>query len=284
MAAPAKGTLMGPDGTALVLHRWQPEAPVGTLIIVHGYAEHATRHIDLARSAMEVGYDVFAPDLRGHGKSPGARGSVPGFEQAIADLSELFRTARGANPGLPVLLFGHSMGGAIALRYALERPQDVTALALSSPFLSDAIKRPRWLTALSGPLARALPLLPVARLDPLFISRDPAQVERYRSDPLVYHGGVRADAGATLVAQGAALLARAAQLAVPTLVVVGTADGIADPDGARALAAANARVRLEELMGGYHELHHDDPETGVPQKYRRLLVEWLELNAGPPPA
>ncbi|MCC6311105.1 MAG: lysophospholipase [Trueperaceae bacterium] len=278
-ASAAATTLEVRDGLSLSLSRWRPEASVGALVIVHGYGEHATRHLELARSAQEVGYDVFAPDLRGHGKSPGVRGGVPGFEGIIADLTAVFAQARAANPGLPTLLFGHSMGGAIALRYALERPAEVNALALSSPFLRDAVARPAWLLAVSGVLGKVLPNLPTVKLDPALISRHPAEVERYRADPLIYHGGVRANAGATLTTQGAELLALAPGLAVPTLVVVGTADGIADPAGARALAAASDRVRLEELPGGFHELHHDDPGTGVPQKFKRLLVEWLEANA-----
>lgn len=275
----AATTLTAPDGASLSLSRWRPAKPVGALVIVHGYGEHATRHLDLARSAQEVGYDVFAPDLRGHGKSPGVRGSVPGFEGIITDLTAVFAQARAANPGLPTLLFGHSMGGAIALRYALERPAEVDALALSSPFLQDAVKRPAWLLGISGVLGKVLPNLPTVKLDPALISRHPAEVERYRADPLIYHGGVRANAGATLTAQGAELLTRAHDLAVPTLVIVGTADGIADPAGGRALAVASARVRLAELPGGFHELHHDDPGTGVPQEFKRLLVDWLESYA-----
>ena len=275
---PARSTLTGPDGAKLALYRWRPERPVGALVIVHGYGEHATRHADLARSAQEAGWDAVAFDQRGHGESPGVPGGVPGFGRTLADLEELFRLVRATDPQLPVLLFGHSMGGAIALRCATRHPAEVTALALSSPFLQDAVKRPALLGALAGVIARLLPNLPVAALDARLISRDPDEVARYRNDPLVYHGGVRANAGHTMLEEGRDLLAHADALTVPTLVVVGTADGIADPEGARRLAAANPLVRLEELPGGYHELHHDDPGTGTPQRFKRLMVEWLQAN------
>lgn len=278
MTMPARTILTASDGVKLALYRWSVEHPVGALIIVHGYGEHATRHAGLARAAQEAGYDVFALDLRGHGESPGVRGSVPSFAPLITDLHELFRLAHASDPQLPVLLFGHSMGGAVALRYALEHPNDVSALALSSPFLKDAVQRSALLNGLAGVISRLAPNLPVAALDPALISRDQAEVERYRSDPLVYHGGVRANAGYTMLEQGSYLRGRAADLSVPTLVIVGSADGIADPAGARELAAANPLVRLEELPGGYHELHHDDPATGTPQEYKRLLVEWLQAN------
>lgn len=275
---PALETLIGHDGARLALYRWWAEEPVGALILVHGYGEHARRHQELARSAQEAGLDVFAFDLRGHGGSPGLRGSVPGFAPLLNDIHEMFRLARAEDPDQPVLLFGHSMGGALALRYALDHPEDVRALCVSSPFLKDAAKRPAWLTGVSGIVARLLPNLPVAKLDPGLISRDPEEVERYRSDPLIYHGDVRAAAGYAMLEEGRALRRRAAELSVPTLIIVGTADGIADPEGSREFAAANPKVRLEEVAGGYHELHHDDPATGAPQRFRELVSRWLQAN------
>lgn len=275
---PARSTLTASDGVQLTLYRWQVDAPVGVLVIVHGYAEHARRHATLARGAQDLSFDVFGLDWRGHGESPGVRGSVRGFGPAIADLHELIRNVRATDPRIPVLLFGHSMGGAIALRYALEHPNDLVGLALSSPFLKDAARRPALLNRLAGVIAAVAPELPVAALDAGLISRVPAEVARYRDDPLVYHGGVRAAAGHTMLTQGAALLARASGLSVPTLVIVGSADGIADPAGARELAAASSEVRLEVLEGGYHELHHDDPATGTPQRFQGLLSEWLQAS------
>lgn len=277
-AGPDRLTLTGPDGVELALYRWARADAHGALVIVHGYGEHARRHGQLARTAQEAGWDVYAFDLRGHGESPGVRGSVPGFGRSLADLQELFRTVRADDPERTVLLFGHSMGGALSLRFTTLHPSEVSALALSSPFLTDAVKRSPLLDALAGPIARLLPNLPVARIDPRLISRDPAQVERYRTDPLIYHGGVRANAGYTLLEEGRDLRTHPDALTIPALVLVGTADGIADPAGARELAVANALVRLEELPGGYHELHHDDPATGTPQRFMRHMVEWLQAN------
>lgn len=267
------------DGEKLAGYRWPAQTDGGArgvLLVMHGYGEHAARHGGLAHAAAQAGFEVWSFDQRNHGNSPGSvRGSVRGFEPALSDLAALQATAGEADPGLPHFLFGHSMGGAISLRYALENPGRLVGLVLSSPFLLDAVRRPAIVTAGAPLLARLLPGAPTTRLAAATISREPGEVERYATDPLVYHGGVRADAGATMLAQGARLLELAPGLAVDTLVVHGSGDKIADVAGSRRLAAASSRVKLVELEGGYHELHHDAPATGVPASYRAAILDWL---------
>ncbi len=199
---------------------------------------------------------------------------IRGYSEPLAAAKRALRRAADIGGSLPILM-GHSMGGAIALRLALEEPELIRALALSSPFLIDAVQRPKIQLSAVRLLARIAPGMPVVRPDETRISRDASEVERYRTDPLNHHGGVPAITGVTLRNEGEELLARAAELAVDTLVVHGTADGYASISGSRRLAASNPRVRLIEIEGGYHELHHDPPDTGVPDAVRRHFLEWF---------
>ncbi|MFA5550044.1 MAG: lysophospholipase [Trueperaceae bacterium] len=268
------------DGEQLAGYAWRatdPGGPRGVLLLLHGYAEHAGRHAGLAQDAARAGFDVWAFDQRNHGNSPGqVRGSVDGFEPALADLAALQMHAHQESGSVPAFVFGHSMGGAIALRYALEHPERVSALALSAPFLLDAVKRAKVVTGAAPLLRNLFPSVPTTKIAAETISRERSEVARYASDPLIYHGGVRADAGATMLEQGAALLRLAPGLAVPTLVVHGSGDQVADVAGSRQLAAASPRVTLLEQEGGFHELHHDAPDSGVPQATRAAILEWLE--------
>lgn len=274
-------------------------APV---IMVHGYAEHARRHAGLAQAAAGAGHDVYGFDLQGHGASPGPRAIVDGYGPALAAVSALVKRAAdgvgsgdrfgsadrvgsadqaGAGRSVRPVLFGHSMGGAIALEYALANPTSLSALILSAPALLDAGARPAWLLALAGPIARLLPSLPAVKLDAGLISRDPAEVQRYRDDPLIHRGGVPAVTGYSIKTRGEALLARAGDLTVPTLIVHGEADGVMDVEGSRRLAAAASAgtVDLHTFPDGYHELHHDLASSGVPRQVRELELEFLARYA-----
>lgn len=267
------------DGEQLAGYCWRAAdgQARATLLMLHGYAEHAARHEGLARAAAAAGFDVWGFDQRNHGNSPGAvRGSVDGFEPAIADLAALQMHAREESGTVPNFVFGHSMGGAMALRYALEHPERLDGLVLSSPFLVDAVKRPAVITGAAPILRNLFPSVPTTRVPAEAISREPNEIARYAADPLIYHGGVRADAGATMLQQGAELLRLAGALQVDTLVLHGSGDQVADVAGSRQLAAASERVTLLEQEGGFHELHHDAQGSGVPQAYRAAILGWLE--------
>lgn len=250
--------------------------PKTPLVMVHGFAEHARRHAGLAAAAAAAGHQAYAFDLPGHGESLGRRAVVVGYEAPMAGIDALLDRV-----GTSAILFGHSMGGAIALSYALANPRRLSGLVLSAPALLDAVKRPAWLVSLSGPIARLAPTLPVAQLDVSRISRDPAEVERYRVDPLIHHGGVPAATGYTITAQGHALLGRAGTLEVPTLVVHGEADGIIDVEGSRRLAASTREgmVKLFTVPGAFHEMHHDPLDSGVPQLVRERVLGFIATLA-----
>lgn len=270
---PETGTLRTHDGLELTLFRWPARAPRGTCLLAHGYAEHAGRHQMLASSLAREGIETWAIDLRGHGLSPGRRADVRHFADYIEDVLRLSDRVRTERPDLPRLVLGHSMGGTIALRFALERPDRVNLLVLSAPFLRPTVAPPGWMTGLAAGLARVAPQLPVRPLDAAVLSRDPAEVEAYRTDPLVYSGWVKARMGHELVRSGPPLLASASALRVPTLIVHGAADALNDPAASHELAATigSEDVTLRSYPGGYHELFNDLEREAVLDD----LMAWL---------
>lgn len=267
-------TLRTADGLDLALYRWQVEDPRATCLLIHGYAEHAGRYQAVARALVEAGIEVWGIDLRGHGHSPGVRADVRTFDTYLADVVTLREQVRSERPGLPTLVLGHSMGGVIGLRLALEHPEGVDALVLSSPYLRPTTKPPGWLTGLASGLASTVPQLPVQPLDARALSRDAAAVEAYRRDPLVYSGWVKARMGHQLVSAGPALLENAAALSVATLLLCGGADAIADPQAGRALSevAPDGTVTYRLYPQAYHELFNDlDREAAVGD-----MLAWIE--------
>ena len=133
-------TLTTPDGIELHVREWPLRAARGTVIIVHGLGEHIGRHAQLAERLNAWGWRVVGYDHRGHGASAGARGRLARTDDLLVDLAQVIDAARAERTAEPLLLLGHSMGGAVGARFVAEglvggaqwyRPVD--GLVLSSP-------------------------------------------------------------------------------------------------------------------------------------------------------
>lgn len=266
------------DGVALALRRWPVDEPQAVCLLVHGYAEHAGRYQTLGRALAEEGIETFAVDLRGHGRSGGTRADIRDFGEYVPDVLLLREHVRAERPDQPAAVFGHSVGGTVALRLALDHPDALDALVLSAPFLRPRSPPPRWLLGLSGFLARVAPQLPLQPLDPRTLSRDAAEVAAYREDPLIYNGLIKARMGHAFVTAGAPLLERAGTLSTPTLIVHGAADGLVDPRASEELAARmpDDLVTTRIYPGAYHELLNDLDRDAVLAD----VLAWLRERPG----
>ena len=157
------------------------------LLICHGLGEHSGRYRTVVDTLLPDGWAVYGLDLRGHGRSAGRRAHLDGYPDWLADLDAFRRLVASRHPDLPVFLLGHSMGGQIALAYALEQQDELAGLVLSAPALASTAV-PRAAVPALRRLARIAPRLRPAGIDPAKISKDPAVVADYRADPLVHHG------------------------------------------------------------------------------------------------
>src|SRR5207244_12423028 len=135
MTGEADGTFAGVGGVAIYYQRAAPGAgvPRGVVLIAHGYAEHLGRYREFVAHLTGRGFAAAAVDHRGHGRSGGPRGHCRTFAEFVADLRTLADLAEGWWPGVPRLLFGHSMGGLIAFLYLLRHPETMRAGRLQRP-------------------------------------------------------------------------------------------------------------------------------------------------------
>lgn len=262
-----------PDGQALRLHDWPLPQARGGVLIVHGLGEHAVRYDRLARWFNTLGYAVRAWDQRGHGQSPGPRGVLNHPDDLLADLSVVhadYARTLGAAP----LLLGHSMGGLVALRAVLDERVIPQALVLSSPALRSHEGAPlRLLARVLARLAPRLPLRTGLALDGL--SHDPAVAAAYRADPLC-SARITPRLADFIFREGAACIADAAELAVPTLLLVAESDALVDPAGSRAFAraaASSGQLTTRFFASLYHELFNET-EPGRGQVLMQL-GDWL---------
>lgn len=266
------------DGRHLFRQSWYPEGkPRAVMVIVHGLAEHSTRYTHVAEFLCEQGIGVETFDLRGHGQSEGRRIYVNRFYNYVDDLEQFLLEIRQRYPSGPLFLFGHSMGGAIATAFLLQRPTaDLSGLLLSGAAVKVSDDVSAVLQALSSVLSIILPGLPTITLDSAAISRDPAVVSRYDRDPLNYRGAIPARTGAELIKTQKQIKRQASKLALPVLIMHGSADRLADPDGSRMLyeQASSKDKTLKLYDGFYHEILND------PEKQRVLddMLVWINQH------
>ncbi len=274
--------LVAADGVPLMWQEWPCAAARGTVLIVHGLGEHIGRYDALAKRLNESGWRVAGADLRGHGRSGGARGGLPRSDALLNDLSLVIDAVRAATSG-PLVLLGHSMGGLIASRFVAEGlgaprapwSREVDALVLSSPALDPGMNAAqKLLLALLGRLA---PNLAVGNgLKPAWISRDPAVVRAYVDDPLV-HDRVTPALVRFIVDSGELVLRRAPAWRVKTLLLYAGADRCVAPQGSAAFAAAAAArpVTAREFPNLFHEIFNEPERDQV----IAALQAWLAALA-----
>lgn len=273
----ARGTRAAADGLSLAWTRWDPPEPRGRVVLVHGYGEHGGRYGGTAAWLNGLGWSVSAQDHRGFGRSGGPRGDGPGLDAFVEDLHGFLAGER--LPDRPLVVLGHSFGGLVSLLALAGRPGLADAAVLTSPAL---VLRPlpRSLRILRRVLLRLAPHLSVDLPNNKdLVCSDPAEVERYWTDPLC-HRHISAAFHAGFEEGWNRLLPRAPGLDLPLLVLEAGEDTVADPDAAdpfwaRVPPAGLTRIRL---AGFRHEILHDLRRAEA----RARLGPWLEARLHPP--
>jgi alpha-beta hydrolase superfamily lysophospholipase len=185
-----EGNLTSKKGLDLYWKAWTPEGkPKATIHLIHGYAEHVARYINVVNELVPSGYAIFGTDHQGHGRSNGRRGHVESFQNFIDDERQFaLEVIRPAFPDIPCMMIGHSMGSLIAMNYTEQYPEGVKALVLSGTGSLPGKGIPKAIMTITKILSRILPGIHVkSPLPPEFISRDPEVVKAYVNDPLVYN-------------------------------------------------------------------------------------------------
>ncbi len=261
-----EGKFAGVKKLNLYYQCWLPEEkPKTVLLVAHGLAEHSGRYTGLASYFVSRGYAVYTLDHRGHGKSEGARIYVDRFDDYIADLRTFHELVRKECPGERFFLVGHSMGGTIAVAYAIKYQQDLTGLILSGASLVPAGATPPLLLIIAGITSALFPKTGLAALDASAISRDKAVVEAYEKDPLVYRGKIPARTATELARMWRELPQKMSDLKLPLLILHGSADRLAPPQGSRLLyeRASSADKTLKIYEGLYHEVFNEPERMQV---------------------
>lgn len=255
---------------------WLPEREPGVVVVIsHGLAEHSGRYAGLAERLVARGYGVYALDHRGHGRSGGPRANVERFSYLVSDLGTFIGRTQRQHPDATTFLVGHSMGGAIALATALRNPGHLKGLVLSAPALA-AGETVSPLKALAVRfLSRFAPNTGALTLPAAAISRDPAVVRAYESDPLVFRGAIPARTLVELLDAMMELPDALPRLRVPVLVQHGTADRLVPIAATRPLyeRLGNPKLRTLRVYEGLFHEAYNEPER---EQVIADLEAWIE--------
>lgn len=271
-------------GGAVTAYHFPCENPTHVVCLIHGIGEYAGRFRRVTEAMGRAGIAVVSMDLRGHGRSEGARGHCAPRQEVLKDMDALMETVQEFYPSLPLILYGHSMGGNLTLDYRCRGTYNdlPAAYVITSPWLRLVHPIPRPIYHTVKALAHVAPTMTfraAARPEDL---GNPAYVLPYLQDPLVhprvsmlcacdgYLTGQALETG-TLEDNG-----RAGQ--IPCLLLHGTLDKICDIEGSRRFAARQNPdfFTFEEIPGGYHELHNGTPEGKTGDEIIQHIIEYIK--------
>lgn len=262
----------GVGGTTIEYDVYEPDGePKGLILIAHGLGEHRGRYAHVAARFTALGLRAVVPDHRGHGKSGGPRADIRDASDFSADLESLRKLT--VIEGKPTYLLGHSMGGLIALDYALDHQSDLKALMLSGALVLPGEDQPPYLVAIAKVLGKILPTLGTLALDPNSVSRDPKVVADYIADPLNYHGKIKAGTGAALLTRLQSFPERLPSLTLPVLVMHGEKDKLTNPEGSKLVDKLAGST--DKTLTIYPELFHEIFNEPEQDQVLDDVVAWL---------
>jgi acylglycerol lipase len=276
MATHEDGRFQGERGLEIYWQAWLPDGePRAVVVLAHGASEHSGRYAWTGEQLTARGYALYALDHRGHGQSEGGRAVIDRMSHAVEDLHTLVERASAAHPGRPVVLLGHSMGGAVALSYTIEHEDALDALVLSAPLA--ALEAASPVARVAGRvLSVVAPSLGVVAIDATAVSRDPQVVADYEADPLNYHGKLPARTVSELTRAIDGYPDAVTRFKLPMLVLHGTADRLTPIAGSEMVVerAASEDKTLKRCDGLFHEILNE-PER---QQVLDDIAAWLDAR------
>tara|TARA_B100000965_G_scaffold77846_1_gene61821 strand:- start:2710 stop:3549 length:840 start_codon:yes stop_codon:yes gene_type:complete len=268
------------DGSNLMYYSWLPNKKIKVAIgIIHGLGEHSSRYDDFAEYFCKKGYGVYSIDLRGHGKSEGKRGHVNNFKKLIDDSEEMFINIRKENLNVPMVMFGHSLGGCIALNYLCEnQSKEIDLAIISSPWLKTVLEPPKFIIYIQKILVVLFPSFTLNnRLDPYHLSKNTNKVKKYIKDPLV-HNRISLKMFSEVNKAIDKIENESEKINIPVLLLHGKKDNIISFKGTKKISKKINNSKLILYEGLYHEPHNDLEKNEILDNYTSFIKNNIDLK------
>ncbi|NWQ44631.1 lysophospholipase [Bacillus sp. EB106-08-02-XG196] len=268
-----EGTFTGVDGAELFYRMIEPStAPKATVIIVHGHGDHSGGLHNISYNLVQEGYIVYTFDLRGHGKSSGKRGFIKSWDEYRGDLHKFRKLVSKKQPGLPLYIIGHSMGGVIALDYAIDFSSGISGIIAIAPAISYEVTRfERLGITLMGKLKPDLSINKSKNFQ--LMKKNSAMTAKFYSDSL-RHNTITPGLGRGLIQGVSRVLDQAHLITMPFLLQYGLRDKITPPTklGTFFKQVSSKDKQLFEYPAAKHR-----PFDGAgKEQFLKDMVTWLD--------
>lgn len=265
------------DGLDLFAQAWEPDVvqPKAVACLVHGIGEHSSRYAHVAEAFNKEGIILFTADLRGHGRSAGTRGHINSIEDYMGDIDLLFEQARSRYTGLPLFLYGHSLGAILVLHYTLLRKPNIKGVIATSAGLHTALENQPIKVLLAKVLGTLAPTISFASgLEVNGISHDEKVIQAYHADPL-NHDKVTLGFGKIMLGVTKWTLDHAEEFPLPLLLLHGKKDPIAFVSSSIEFAEPlKEKCTLVLWDDSFHELHNELEKAEV----FKTMTLWMDAR------
>ena len=261
-------------GIKLYTKNYLVDKPKANLLLIHGLNEHCERYAHVAKALNFIDVNVYTYDLRGHGRSEGERSFVKDIDEYREDTENVYRSIP---KNLPFFILGHSMGGMIAVDFLLFNERtSVSGVILSGAALEVGEDITPFTKKIVSFLGKIVPHLRTVKLDPTKISRDPAQVELYKTDELISLDGAKAGLALALLNAIYKLKKQYKLFSYPVLIMHGGEDKITNPEGSKALynQCISKDKTLHIWEGAYHEIFNEINKDEV----INMMTSWISTR------
>ncbi len=261
------------DGRKIFFRNWKIEDATSVIALVHGLGEHSGRYEEFGEYFCKNKISVVSMDLFGHGNTEGKKGHTAKMNDYLWQIDLLISTTKELYPGLPITLYGHSMGGCFVINALYKKNLDIKAIIASAPALRPGFKVPTiklWL----GKFSRAIfPSLTLPNgLDVNNLSNDISVIENYKKDPLV-HDDISSEVGIGLLEWGEWILENAKKPPHPLLIMHGSADKLTSFKTSKDFSKKmKGKIDFKEWEGMKHEIHNEIEK----KKVLDFALHWIK--------
>jgi acylglycerol lipase len=270
--------ISGAGGLKILVRSWRPEyKPRAVVAVCPGVNSHSGYYLWAAGELVASGVAVYAVDLHGHGESDGERFYSEKIEDFVTDVDALVTLAKSREPGLPVFLFGHGVGGVISCIYALEHQAKLAGLICES-FAFQGVAPELSLSVLRA-LSQIAPHARMVQLKNEDFSRDPIVVRAMNADRRLDKEVQPLRIVSELIRATERLTSEFPLITLPLLILHGTADKVTRPAGSQVFhdTAGSADKTLRLYDGHVHDLLNDYDREDVMTDIKQWI--WAHLPA-----